>query len=208
MKSWDGTDLEGQWRITYKIDGVQAISDGKGNVVSRANKPLYNLSWLQFGTYEIYRDNWETSVSLVRSKEAKEIYAKDTYRLDVLDPRLHIGSYFNPSASRIMAIMADAVDNGYEGLVLHGLGGPLKVKPKASYDVQVTGVIPGKGKYEGMLGAFTTDLGNVGTGFTDTERRQLLHFVPDVIEVECMGLTPAGKFRHPRFIRVRFDKSA
>jgi hypothetical protein len=26
------------------------------------------------------------------------------------------------------------------------------------------------------------------------------------IEVEAMGLTPAGKFRHPRFVRVRWDK--
>ena len=27
-----------------------------------------------------------------------------------------------------------------------------------------------------------------------------------VIEVACMGLTKLGKFRHPRFIRERFDK--
>jgi ATP-dependent DNA ligase len=27
-----------------------------------------------------------------------------------------------------------------------------------------------------------------------------------IIEVECMGLTPSGKFRHARYLRVRWDK--
>jgi len=49
-------------------------------------------------------------------------------------------------------------------------------------------------------------MGNVGTGLTDDQRRQFWAKPPLTIEVECMELTPDGKFRHPRFKRERFDK--
>ena len=61
------------------------------------------------------------------------------------------------------------------------------------------------------MGALITEMGKVGTGFTDINRewwadpcRDLP--VPYIIEVECMGLTKNGKFRHPRFKRIRWDK--
>jgi ATP-dependent DNA ligase len=74
--------------------------------------------------------------------------------------------------------------------------------------VKITGLQAGLGKHQGKLGAFLTDMGKVGTGLTDHER--VLYNTPDmigqIIEVECMELTDDGKFRHPRFVRLRFDK--
>lgn len=211
MKSWNGLDLQDYWLITRKIDGVQAIVTSE-KVVSRANKPLYNLEWLKDapGTYEIFRKDWATSVSLVRSQSPTDACRQDAYCLNPIDKRLIYGVYHHPKAIRINALMDDAISEGYEGLVLHSHNGwdPLKVKPKASYDVLVTGMIEGEGKHKGRLGAFMTPMGKVGTGFTDQERQYFWNSKDPIgtIEVECMGLTPAGKFRHPRFIRVRFDK--
>ena len=211
MKSWDGKDLQGYWLITRKIDGVQAIVTPE-KVVSRANKPLYNLEWLKDapGTYEIFRKDWATSVSLVRTQSPTDANRQDAYRLYPVDKRLVYGMYHSPAAVRINALMQDAISEGYEGLVLHPDNGsdPLKVKPSQSHDVLVTGLIEGEGKHKGRLGAFMTPMGKVGTGFTDQERQYFWNTKDPIgtIEVECMGLTPAGKFRHPRFIRVRFDK--
>jgi ATP-dependent DNA ligase len=81
--------------------------------------------------------------------------------------------------------------------------------------VTVTEIIEGTGKHKGRMGALMTPMGKVGTGFTDQERKEwwgrkaLLGNHPTLawlIEVECMQLTPDGKFRHPRFLRIRYDK--
>lgn len=114
----------------------------------------------------------------------------------------------------------------------------IKVKPHDNYDVLVTGAVEGTGKHQGRMGYLQTHMGDVGTGFTDKERElwwmyakteakwtghtkeggrtfhwqassKHVKFIPRrTIEVECMQLTPDGKFRHARFIRERFDKVA
>ncbi len=38
------------------------------------------------------------------------------------------------------------------------------------------------------------------------ERFTARFIVGKTIEIACMGLTPDGRFRHPRFIRLRLDK--
>ena len=50
--------------------------------------------------------------------------------------------------------------------------------------------------------------GDIGTGFTDQEREQFTEefIINKTIEVSCMMLTPDGKFRHPRYERLREDK--
>jgi hypothetical protein len=210
VDTWKGNDLQGYWRFTRKIDGVKAIKHNDGRVVSRAGKPLYNLGFLLPGEYEIYRNNWETSVSLVRTQSPTQINPDDVYSIayPAIDGRLDMGGFDDPYAALIRATMVEAIANGFEGLVLYGPDDQvLKVKPVKTYDVKVTGVISGKGKYLGKLGALITPMGNVGTGFTDLERNVAFGaWEHQTIEVECMGLTPNGKFRHPRFLRLRFDK--
>ena len=104
--------------------------------------------------------------------------------------------------------MSQAQELGYEGLVIFTDKYMYKVKPEETFDVVVTGVIPGAGKHLGRMGALTTEMGDVGTGFTDIEREQFTEefIVNQTIEVSCMMLTPDGKFRHARFCRLREDK--
>jgi DNA ligase-1 len=119
----------------------------------------------------------------------------------------------NPPAHLIEETLTNALAKGDEGLVLQQGDVRLKVKPKQSYDVPVTGIIMGKGKHAGRMGAVITPMGKVGTGFSDEQRKEFAALYGPTsgypfptIEVDAMGLTPAGKFRHPRFVRVRWDK--
>lgn len=207
-KLYTGCDLKGVWLFTRKLDGVRMLRNELGEPVSRSNKPLYNLQLIpaHVTDAEIFIDNWETSVSAVRTLEGKPVPPSAAYRLDILDPRLELFTLEDPTATVIEDALVEALKRGDEGLVLYcQYDKALKVKPKENYDVPVTGSTEGKGKYSGMIGALITPRGKV-SGMTDTQRRQFTEKLPTVIEVECMGLTKNGKFRHPRFLRERFDK--
>lgn len=238
-KPWNGKDLKGIWEFTLKIDGVRAFWTEDG-WVSRNGKPLYNIPdsavrGCSENGYEVYcskpgrssKNNYKATIECVRAKtKDRPVRVDELYALEPLDERLRfnitrLGSaYDNPTAAHIKACLKDAVAAGYEGLVLRQRDHWLKVKPVETYDVKVTGIIEGTGKHKGRMGALMTDMGKVGTGFTDAERITFWNWhlevyendmvqapiVGMVIEVECMQLTPAGKFRHPRFVRIRYDK--
>lgn len=214
---WKGEDLKGTWEITLKIDGARMLRDAEGNPVSRAGKPLYNLEGIpkEITDAEIYDKDWETSMGLVRSSvNGKPVPQDKVYSLDPLDPRLHLG-YFNNHAtsSEIEKLMKQQVDLGYEGLILRQGNKWLKVKPKETADVKVTGFQAGTGKHEGRTGALLTNYGKIGTGFSDADREWWQKCYDDgmlvglIIEVEYTELTSGGKFRHPRFLRIRDDKT-
>lgn len=90
----------------------------------------------------------------------------------------------------------------------------LKVKPVRDYDVVVTGMVEGKGKYKGMCGAllFIRPNGAEGkvSGMTDEQRKAWWKaedsIVGKTIEVAARGLHPSGALIEPRFIRIREDK--
>lgn len=215
-KLWNGKDLKGEWEVTLKLDGVRMLRDEDGNPVSRSGKPLHNLQNVpaEITDAEIFCQDWETSVSLVRTHDAASVPLGCVYSLEPLDTRLCLTLLQNPRASEINRQLAVMVETGYEGLVLRQGDKWLKVKPSETHDVVVTDVLEGTGKYEGMMGKLVTPLGKVGTGFSDIERSVLWdmkEIMPDsiigkTIEVECMSLTKNGKFRHARFKRVRWDK--
>lgn len=231
MRDWRGEDLPGTWHATRKIDGVCVIVPSlHGSAVSRAGKPLYNVPPnLEPGIYECFLGGWDVSVSALRTQSDRPYIRRDAfYRLATLqgvanpDPRLIVGVWSNPTANDIRAGLALRLAAGDEGLVLRRTMAPpgvkrvyIKVKPRVTYDVPVIGIIPGKGKHAGRMGALITPRGNVGTGFSDVDRAEFArpgYFnltyadLATFIEVECTGLTPSGKFRHPRFVRVRWDK--
>lgn len=224
---YKGEQLKGTWEICLKIDGIRAfINLVTEEVISRANKPLYGfthrlINELQerYGTEnevldcEVFRKDWETTQTLVRTiNNPDKVIIEDLYILDGdnVDRRLHIGWVDDPELEFINEHLIRARLMNQEGLVLKKYDRWLKVKPFETYDVKVTGITKGKGKYDGNLGAIITDMGKVGTGLTDKER-WFLHSFGDkligmTIEVKCMELTKDGKFRHPVFIRLRFDK--
>jgi hypothetical protein len=207
-KLYTGGPLKGLWLFTRKLDGVRMLRDDQGNPVSRAGKPLHNLQEIpaHITDAEIFVDNWETSVSLVRTHEGKAVPASAAYSIEPLDDRFILYFLDNPQQHFIESELVCALLRGDEGLVLYQGEKALKVKPKETYDVPVTGSTKGKGKYEGLIGALITPRGKV-SGMTDAQRKQFSEKLPEVIEAECMGLTKNGKFRHPRFVRERFDKA-
>jgi DNA ligase-1 len=203
-KLYSGQSLKGLWVFSKKLDGVRAILvDGK--YVSRNNKPLHNLEDMSGNDLEIFLGSWEETVSTVRTINGPKIRKEYGFSLNPLDPRLFIEEINDPTAEQVEEHLEKVLASGAEGLVLRKKDLWYKVKPVETYDVPVIGFIPGKGKYLDLLGAFITPLGNVGTGLSDTQRESLKDY-RGMIEVSCMSLTPSGKFRHPRFVRIRPDK--
>lgn len=114
-------------------------------------------------------------------------------------------------------------DLGYEGGMLKNTRGLyrfskhkdwMKLKAVEDVDLPVKEMLQGEGKYHGMLGSVVVNFKgkrvNVGSGFSDTERKlfwdqpQLL--MGKVIEIQYHEVTPDGSLRNPRFIKVREDK--
>jgi ATP-dependent DNA ligase len=218
-RAWNGNKLAGDWLVTVKIDGVRAIWHDEQGWFSRANKPLYNIPRWQEGSArdcEVFVGTFRDTIRATRTKFLKgdtpSILLQHMYGLEPLDPRLRWGTLTNPAADDILAQFQRANDLGYEGLVLRQGDRWIKIKPEETHDVAITGYGEGKGKHLGRLGYVLTDKGDVGSGFTDTEREILWaeakaeRLVGQVIEVSCMQFTPAGQFRHPFFVRMRPDK--
>lgn len=211
-KEWNGEGLKGAWSITLKIDGVRAFFTDNG-VFSRAGKPLYNMQHLWEegvrGDFEVFVGGFKETIQATRSSNKfYKISKHNLYSLQPVDHRLSWGYFCYPDAGSIKDVLKMVVEYGAEGVILRQGDKWLKVKPFKSFDVPITAVIEGTGKYVGMLGAFMTDMGKVGTGFTDKDRKE--YFSPDMvgktIEVKCMELTKDGMFRHPVFMRIREDK--
>lgn len=217
--NWKGEDLKGTWEFTRKIDGARMLRDTEGNPVSRAGKPLYNLQNIpkEITDAEIYEKDWETSMGLVRSSVNGSPVPEDkVYSLVPLDPRLFLHTHDNPTAEYINEQLELAIARGDEGLILRQGMRWLKIKPFDTADVFVTGFQAGTRKHEGRMGALLTKYGKIGTGFTDADRiwwqtMYDLHgkewLTKQLIEVEFMEWTSGGKFRHPRFVRIRNDKT-
>lgn len=115
--------------------------------------------------------------------------------------------------------------DGYEGLIVRQLDRTyeskrtdalLKLKKFIEDDGIIVEMLPGKGKYKYILGALSvkgkTNKGvkwsaNVGTGFSDHERRYLWNyksqFIGKTIVVKYQNITKAGKARMPVFIRIK-----
>lgn len=204
FRTYDGETLENV-EVSFKIDGVRAhLVDGK--VLSRANKPLYNIE-MNCEVAEIFCESWEKTVSMVRTMVGEKVPDECVYSLDPLDPRLLIGKFDRIDSTKVQELYENARRNNYEGIIIKTNKYLYKVKEKSTEDVKVLAIQMGTGKYQGKMGALITPKGKVGTGFTDKEREELLNIeIGSIIEVESMGLTPSGKFRHPRFLRLRFDK--
>ncbi|HMS26028.1 MAG TPA: DNA ligase [Burkholderiaceae bacterium] len=115
----------------------------------------------------------------------------------------------------LQAKLQEVVQAGGEGLVLHLAQAPyttgrsdvlLKLKPQQDAEATVVAHITGKGKYAGMTGALAVKTPEgirfkLGTGLSDHER-QHPPAIGSTVTYTYTDLTPAGKPRFARFLRV------
>ncbi len=115
----------------------------------------------------------------------------------------------------LQAHLKSVVAAGGEGLVLHRASAPvvsgrsdvlLKLKAVQDAEAEVVGHEPGKGKFEGMVGALEVKTPNgqrfkLGTGLSDAQR----HNPPAIgstVTYTYRDVTPSGKPRFASFLRV------
>lgn len=114
--------------------------------------------------------------------------------------------------------MKAVVKAGGEGLMLHRADAPyetgrsntlLKLKPWEDAEALVVGHVPGKGKYEGVMGALRVQMLDgrtffIGTGFTDAQRQNPPP-IGTTITYRYRSLTNNGLPRFASFMRVRAE---
>lgn len=204
IKNYTGQDLT-ECKVFVKVDGIQAISTEEGPV-SRSGKPLRNLPEFQ-GIVEVFTGSWGDTSSRVRSFDSERITEDHLYSLyPETDRRLYVGEWETLREDQVKRILEAALSNCYEGLVIQSNQGWYKVKPVHSIDLEVTGWVNGSGMNSDRIGALITERGRVSAGLTHEMREMKDSLIGKVIEIEYMEETVHGKLRHPRLLRIRWDK--
>lgn len=230
--TYTGQKIKGVVEISYKIDGVRILYRD-GMFVTRNDKVPPGLDTAltdeakrkvkTFGDCEIYAGSFNDSNSPMALHEPEPgcITEDMIYPLDYVnflgdhqcDVRLHVAICNSPTPDEVEAYLQQALNLGYEGLVLRTSERWYRVKPKATADVFITGWFEQLDKHKnpkGQLGGFKTNYGNV-TAFTDEKRQELWdnpdQYIGRLIEVQYKELFDTGKFRYAvTFLRFRDDK--
>lgn len=122
----------------------------------------------------------------------------------------------NPVA--LQAKLKAMTNAGGEGLMLHLASAPvtsgrsdvlLKLKPMLDAEATVLSHIPGKGKFQGMMGALEVKTASgqqfkLGSGFSDTQR-QHPPAIGSQVTFRYNEVMPSGKPRFASFLRVHLD---
>jgi hypothetical protein len=205
LKLWEGQKITGT-DITIKLDGIQVMLNELGKLVSRSGKEsIHNLDpallepWKK---YECFLGSFKETDSVLSTHDhPRKVQKHELYEIwPGTDPRLK--TYLIKGQS-IQDLFEYVLTLGHEGLVLDK---KYKVKKFETFDVPIIDYkISKEGQFKGLLGAYITPMGDVGTGLTKAMREQP-HAIGTIIEVECMELTEKGKFRHARYVRERWDK--
>ena len=130
-----------------------------------------------------------------------------------------IGQFRVADHEQLMEELDRVIARGGEGLMLRRTGSRhragrsddlLKLKPHQDAEAVVVAYLPGRGKFEGMLGSLLveTPVGRrfrLGTGFTDAQRRNPPQLGASVI-YRYRGRTARGTPRFASFVRVREEE--
>ena len=121
------------------------------------------------------------------------------------------------SPKRLARIAVDK--HGLEGIMLKTWNHEYQCKRSSDWckikffhteDLPVVATIEGTGKYKGCLGALVVERNGirieVGSGYTDAERKEFWSNPPRCIEVKYQDSLVSGSLRFPVFVRVRDDK--
>jgi DNA ligase-1 len=200
--------------LTQPLDGELWLGRGRFEALSgivRKSEPQ-GEEWQQI-KYMIFELPGAPGTFAERAQRIQEIVAKTRW------PQLVAVQQFRvKNRAELKRKLDDVVRGGGEGLMLHLADAPyvtgrsdvlLKLKPLQDTEAVVIEHLPGKGKYQGMLGALRVQtLGGekflIGTGFTD-ETRKNPPSVGTTITYTYRGLTATGLPRFASYLRVRED---
>ncbi len=221
---WDGTSLRFRsgrpivapaWFIaglpSTALDGELWIGRGKFDQVSaavRKTQPV-DAQWQQI-TYMVFE-----------LPQGEGVFADRAQRLKLIVQGLNLAhvqaveQFRLPNQAVLQARLNSVTAAGGEGLMLHQSqalyttgrsDALLKLKPVQDAEAQVVGYTPGRGKYDGMLGALQvkTEAGlrfNLGTGLSD-ELRKTPPPLGSTVTYSYRDITPSGKPRFASFLRV------
>ena len=138
-------------------------------------------------------------------------------------PRSHatlqaVAQHEATTEAALQALLHDTVHRGGEGLVLHRGASAyrgersddlLKLKPHLDAEATVVGHVPGRGKYDGLLGALLVETPQglrfkLGSGLRDADRVSP-PAIGSRVTYRYRGLHPDGVPRFASFVRVRVD---
>lgn len=216
-RSLAGTILDGE--ITFRENCSTAIKI-MGCGADKAVERQKDWGWVEYNVFDVLMFRGED----VRSQPLN-------FRRSIL----HIISQSSPipkhlkiveqgSLQSAVSMYNSIINSGGEGIVLKNLYAGygkqwIKVKKCITCDVIITGFREGAGKYSGMVGSIVFSiyrgdhLVEIGTcsGMTDEMRDDLdcdrASYLNTVMEVAGQEFTKDFALRHPRFIRLRPDKS-
>ena len=222
---WDGQTLRSRagnviaapaWFVAklpkQPLDGELWIARGQFEKLSgfvRKNTPQ-DEEWRQI-KYMIFELPDAPGTFAERYEQIKRIVAQTNFPQLVAVEQLRL-----PDNAALKRKLAEIVKAGGEGLMLHRADAPyitgrndalLKLKPLEDAEATVIGYVPGKGKYEGKMGALRVETPDgkrfqIGTGFTDAVRAN-----PPAIGAQVTytyrGFTKTGLPRFASFVRVR-----
>lgn len=195
--------------------------------------PLDGELWIGRGAFEVLSGTVRREVPDVRAwRKVRYMVFDLPDHAGTFDERLHrllelIQSIDAPylelvvqfrveSHEELMAEMHRVVARGGEGLMLRRADSRnragrsddlLKVKPHQDAEAVVIAHLPGKGKFQGMLGSLLVETPagrrfRLGTGFTDAQRRHPPE-LGTTVTFRYRGRTANGTPRFASFVRVR-----
>ena len=219
--------------IYHKSDVKTNTSFNSTSGIINSNATNKNLIYNIFDCIDLLDEN----KSYKLRREFLDRYSKKTsYNVRIL-PVLHHYCERSSLELDIYNILDYVTGKGGEGIMINYASAPyshkstdvlLKFKKVQTVDMKVIDVIPGTGKYEGLIGSLvcelTTDDGkhiscNVGSGLSDEQRYNwslnTLQIIGKIVEIAYFSLsqdsnmigTNEYSLRFPRLKQIRTDKN-
>ena len=206
------TDRTKRWELSRSVMGTNQYTAD----IPKAHLLAFDIQML--GGEDLKPRSW-----LERRKIIRGIFNDCNLVADTYMHRSHLAYTRAFGAQYISDLWEQIVNQGNgEGLMLKSTKSNdwTKVKKEATADAFILGATPGKGKYEGQIGALELAVYNGDTiwpigkcsGMEDLVRLEMTDMAlagtlkNKVIEVKFNDVTKNKKLRHPRFIRWRNDK--